>query len=339
MKTINKKHKQTQKQNHSRPQNVLVLGGKGFIGRYAVKHLAQLGANVIIGTRKANVPVNALTKTAAQDQHVCREVALHKLRRVDDLVDVLGDIDVVVNTVGILRERWSESYDHVHHQAVKLLAEGCAERGIRFVHISALGLTNPLKSRFTQSKLLGEKALQQSNANWAIVRPSLVDGQGGFGARWFRRVATWPVQFIPATANGIFAPIDADDLGEAIARVALLQEPERINSDKVYELGGSEYLNFKEYLNLLRPNNLAGAVYLPVYSFIARALAHVCDVLHITPYSFGHYELLKYGSAPTKNKLATVLGRKPRLVRPHNQEKPYPEVVNIANVNRVRGET
>lgn len=35
-------------------QNVLVLGGRGFIGRYAVKHLRQLGANVIIGTRNTN---------------------------------------------------------------------------------------------------------------------------------------------------------------------------------------------------------------------------------------------------------------------------------------------
>ena len=105
---------------------------------------------------------------------------------------------------------------------MKLLVDGCAQHDVRLVHISALGLSKLLKNRFTRSKLLGEKALLRSEANWAIVRPSLVDGEGGFRASWFRKIASCLIRFIPTVAKGIFAPIDADDLGEAIARIALI---------------------------------------------------------------------------------------------------------------------
>jgi len=176
------------------------------------------------------------------------------------------------------------------------------------VQVSALGLENPVKSRFSTSKLRGEKTLKSSHANWAIVRPSLVDGEGGYGAKWFQRVAKWPIHFIPANAVGLFAPIDADDLGEATAKIGLINKQERDACKRIYELGGGQKMNVIDYLKLLRPNKIPALV-IKVPIVFARLFSHLLDLVHITPYSFGHYEMLKNNNMPTENRLCEILGR------------------------------
>jgi len=294
-------------------QRILVLGGRGFIGSHVAKHLKLLGANVTIATRD----LGALGE--ADNNFDYQQIVFHELRALDDIKKALKNVDVVVNAVGILRERKGETYDQVHHQSVKMIAGACADLDIRFVHISALGLTNPFESRFTRTKLAGETALRESDANWALVRPSLVDGDGGFGASWFRRVAKWPIQFIPASSKGEFSPVNVDDLGEAVARIALRSYAEKIDINRVYELGGDDSVNLKNYLTLLRPYKKP-AVAISIPSFVARLVSHMCDSVHLTPFSFGHYELLKYQNVPNKNRLAEVLGRKPRVIEPNIDE-------------------
>ena len=165
---------------------VLVTGGNGFIGRHIVKHLHRFGASVLVSTSNR--------KTAGRDSHA-RHLALHRVRTPEQWLEHLEGVDIVVNAVGILRERLFESYEQVHHHALDALATACAEKGVTLVHVSILGVDSPARSRFVKSKLRGEEAIKKSTANWFIVRPSLVDGVGGNGAKWFRRVAAWPVHF------------------------------------------------------------------------------------------------------------------------------------------------
>lgn len=316
-------------------QTVLVLGGRGFIGRHAVHYLEKFGANVIIGTRNPET-FNRIDGQNRQPQSD-RKAVLQNWKTTKDLEELLDGIDIVVNTVGILRERWRESYEQVHHHAVKLIAQECAQRDIRIVHISALELHNSLTSGFATSKARGESALRNSGADWALIRPSLVDGQGGFGARWFRYVAQWPVQFTPTNMHGLFSPIDAHDLGEAIARIALASNTDQTQKERVYELGGMESYRLTEYLKLLRPTQMPVARYINVSPLLARLLSHICDALHLTPYSFAHYELLEHGSAPAINRLEPILGRPPRRVRPQTTQQT--SALNESNIINKRSET
>jgi len=283
-------------------QTVLVLGGRGFIGRHVVKHLALLGAKVVVGSRQVGVKQQGGVEV--------RQVVLHKLKTHEQWAKVLVGIDVVINTVGILRQRRGETYESVHHHAIETLAEACAERNLRLVHVSALGLDNPVKSKFSTSKRRGESVLRNSHANWAIVRPSLVDGEGGYGAKWFQCVAKWPIHFVPANAAGLFAPIDADDLGEAIARIGLVGQQEGEPHKRVYELGGNQQIGVIDYLKLLRPSRMkAPALVLKIPVIFARLFSHFFDLIHVTPYSFGHYEMLQNDNTPVNNRLSEVLGR------------------------------
>ena len=287
-------------------QTVLVLGGHGFIGSHIVQHLNSLGARVVIGTRKNNL--------SAEEKHI----ALHKMETLEQWDAALEGIDVVVNAVGILRQRFNETYEKVHHHAIANLAEACANKQHRLVHISALGLNNHAQSRFINSKLQGEIALQNSLANWVIVRPSLVDGSGGFGAKWFRRVAQWPIHVAPDNARGLFAPIHVSDLGEAVAKIALKTLPE--DSNRVYELGGEHKVNMLEHLERLRLSKTK-PFRLTVPAWLARVASHLLDGLHLTPYSFGHYELLKHNNYPANNRLSEVLERPAKVIAYDSHEK------------------
>lgn len=278
-------------------QTVLVIGGRGFIGRHIVDQLAGFGAHVIVGSRSAGL----------QHQTETRRIRLHELQTQEQCEKLLDGVDVVVNAVGILRQRMGETYEQVHHQAVAHLVNACASKSIRFVHVSALGLTNPTKSRFLSSKRLGEIAIQNSQADWSICRPSLVDGDDGYGAKWFRRVARWPIHITPVNAVAKLAPIHVKDLGEAIAKIALKTDVPKTTADRIFELGGEQQMNVLEYLQDLKKGGATLTIKIPAW--IARLTSHALDLLHLTPYSFGHYELLKFDNLPKAQQTTLLLGR------------------------------
>lgn len=277
-------------------QTVLVLGGRGFIGHHVVEQLETLGVNVLIGTRG---------KQGYQEAGTTK-IQLHKNIETKQWLPHLEGVDVVVNTVGIMRQRLGETFEKVHHLAVASLAKACEQKNVRLVHVSALGIEHPVKSRFSSSKLKGENAIKHTQADWYIVKPSLVDGEGGYGARWFRRIAHWPVHIAPAKARGLLTPIDVNDLGEAVARIALRVKPAENGNNRIYELGSKPMCVF-DYLETLNGGNAKFQIRIP--SIIARPISHLFDLLHLTPFSFGHYELLQYDNLPVVDRLPEILGR------------------------------
>lgn len=279
---------------------ILVLGGSGFIGRHVVKALSQRGHRVTLGTRRPR----ALHPCPAREAHF------------EDLVEpcawerLLAGADAVVNAVGILRERRRETYERVHHLAAGALARACARRRIRLIHVSALGLHAEARSRFITSKLAGERAIAASGVDYCLVRPSLLDGEGGFGARWLRWLAGWPVHLVPADAAGRIAALDVRDLGEAIANLC-----ERPALPREAEVGGTTTYTMAEYLDALRATkDLKPAATINLPGWLARAASHVCDLLRFSPFSFGHWELMRRDNVPRSNALPHLLGRAPTPV-------------------------
>ncbi len=290
------------------PAPVLVLGGAGFIGRHVVQALAARGRHVIVGTRHPR------RRQHDNPAFAYREVHLDRLLDANAWDDALRGCGAVVNCVGILRERGRETYRRVHHESPAALAQACASRGLRLVHVSALGLGADVRSGFLRSKRDGEAALRSSGADWHLVRPSLLEGDGGFGARWIRRVARWPVHPLPRAACGRIAVLDVRDLGEAIAHLALDDAPQGVVV-REHDLGGLQLRTLAEHLVAMRALHSARpALRLPIPDAFARIAAHVCDLLHLTPFSYGHWELLQRDNCPQHNRLQALLGRAPRAV-------------------------
>jgi NADH dehydrogenase len=198
----------------------------------------------------------------------------------------------------------------VQYLAPSALAEACARRGVRLVHVSALGLRAEARSYFLRSKHFAERKIAASGADYSIVRPALLDGDGGYGARWLRRVAGWAVHPYPADAKGLLAPLDVRDLGEALAVLCEC----RGERWREVELGGGARRTLAEHLDALRDAPGRLALRLPIPALLARIASHLCDLLHVTPFSYGYLELLRRDNAPRVNALPALLGRAPRPV-------------------------
>ena len=292
--------------NEAEPR-VLVLGGTGFIGRHVVAALRERGCRVTIGTRHPRRHAGDPSGTGIE----FRAARMERLLHADDWAALLRDHDVAINCVGILRPRPGESWDRVHHLGPAALARACAARGLRLVHVSALGLDAPVRSGFLHSKRDGERAVRAAGGDWHIVRPSLLDGEGGFGARWIRRVARWPLHPLPRGANGRLAVLDVRDLGEAIARLAL----DGSGTAREHDLGGTVSRTLGAHLAAMRAlHSPTPARVLPLPDWLTRGVAHLCDLLHWTPLSYGHWELLRRDNCPRSNALPALLGRAPRAV-------------------------
>lgn len=277
---------------------VLVLGGRGFIGRHAVAALQAAGHEVSIGSRRHRPGL--------------RVARLERFERVDDVLPLLEGMDAVLNCVGILRERWrGENYAAVHLRAPALLARACAQRGLRFVHVSALGLKHPHRSGFLRSKLAGEQAIVAAGGDFRIVRPSLLDGRGGFGALWLRAFAKLPLHPYAGAARGRIAALDVGELGEALATLCArgIQANAPV-SERCFELGGLQAFALPDYLDALRGATPWARLRIP--DWLCRLAARACDVLHFSPFSFGHWELLQHDNLPQPNRLPELLGRAPR---------------------------
>ena len=270
--------------------HVLVLGGNGFIGSAVVNELRRSGLEVLVGTRAKGrclrVGERRISFHAADDQ---------------DWDQAIKGCQIVINTVGILRQRWKESYEQVHHEAVAKLADACAKKNVRLVHISVLGLQYDVRSRFLLSKARGEQALLNSGADWVIVRPSLLEGKDGFGARWFRRIANWPIHMTPADAKGRIAPLHVRELARLVCRIAYKEGRTRI-----YELGGDRQFSFEDYLSHLARSKPLLRIKVP--GIVVRLLSHLLDLLHLTPLSYGHYELMRNDNLPTNTSAPARVG-------------------------------
>lgn len=265
--------------------NVLVLGGKGFIGRHIVSLLEKNGAKVLVGTR-------AITGSLNPNE---RRVRFHEIPFSKGWMDSLVGVDVVVNAVGILRERKGESYEAVHHLAVKNLAEVCAALRIKLIHISALGLDNDLTDAFAITKKRGEQALIGSPADWHIIRASLVEGDGAYGGSWFKKVARWPVHFLPEK-YGRISPVHVNILAERVLFIASEEKPVISPEQRIHEVtNGINYL-LPDYFVALNNGIKKPQIFIP--DWLVQIVARLCDKFGVTPLTYGHYELLKYDNCP-----------------------------------------
>lgn len=302
---------------------VLVLGGTGFVGRHAAAALRARGHAVVIGTRH---PRRALAKLPPAlrlifQESDLREAHLESLTTRYVWQPLLRDIDVVLNSVGILRERGGETYDRVHNMAPAALARACERPGLRLIHVSMLGLRRESRSRLLRSRLAGERGIAATGADYSIVRPSLLAGEGGFGADWLARLALWPVHPLPADAAGRFAALQVEDLAEALAALC---EISGATAPREIELGGTAPRTLAGHLAALRAlEQVRPALALPIPAALMRLACEICDLLYATPLTTGLLDLLRHDSLPRENLLQALIrrapapvGRTPRAPRP-----------------------
>ena len=221
-----------------------IFGAGGFLGRYIMRQLTKLGYRVKVATR------NPYLKQYLKPLGNPGQIELFKTNIFDgeDVKQVLKNCDLVINLVGILYETRKQKFNQIHAQFPNLLSELCNELGVKkLVHISALGVKENHSSQYMQSKLQGEKNIQNTFKQSVILRPSVIFGPED---KFFNTFATI-AQFSPALplvggGNTVFEPIYVGDVAEAIVKSLELNNP----NPSIYELGGENY-SFKELMQIL----------------------------------------------------------------------------------------
>lgn len=218
---------------------VTVIGGGGFVGRYAVRALLAVGARVRIAQRDPRQAFFLRTQGGlGQTQFVAADVT-----RADTVARAVADADAVVNLVGVL----AGDFQRFHVDGARTVAQAATQAAVpTLVHLSAIGADAASASAYGRSKGEGEAAVRHAFPAAAILRPSVVFGrEDAFLNRFARMIAASPV--VPVLRAPVrFQPVFAGDVGEAIAAAAAGG-----HGGRIFELGGPDRLSMRELLQYL----------------------------------------------------------------------------------------
>jgi NADH dehydrogenase len=182
--------------------NVAVTGASGFVGRELMRQLSGVRA----------------------------------VKRNESLVEAFAGADAVVHLVGIIHERGTNTFQHVHVELTHAVLEAAKATGVRrYLHMSALGTRPGARSQYHRTKWAAEELVRQSGLAWTIFRPSVIYGQEDKSvnvlATTLRRL---PFAVVLGDGTGKIQPISVENVARAV--VSALANDASIG--KTYDLCG-----------------------------------------------------------------------------------------------------
>lgn len=219
-------------------KTIAVLGGAGFVGSCLVTKLDAAGYQVKVIARRRESAKHLILLPNVQ-------VIECNIANTYGLKDAFKGCDAVINLIGILHESGKQTFEAVHHQLPRRLAQLCDELGIhRLLHMSALQASNHAPSHYLRSKAAGEAAVGEFNKKLAITifRPSVIFGCGDRFINLFANLIKLSPVIPLAMPNAKFQPIWVEDV--AAAFVNALENTATYG--KIYELGGPQIYTLRE---------------------------------------------------------------------------------------------
>ena len=223
--------------------NILVLGGSGFVGRSVCDKLVErsngAGGRITVPSRQParakHIQMLPTMQLVAADVHDPAQ-----LRR------LVQGADAVINLVAILHGS-EAAFERAHVALPRTLVAACAAAGVqRVIHVSALGVSEPgtpaAPSLYLRSKTAGEAVLRAAPLDLTVLRPSVIFGEHDRFLNLFATLqSVFP--FMPlAGARSRFQPVWVQDVAQAI--VACLDMPSTIG--QTYECAGPQVLTLQQ---------------------------------------------------------------------------------------------
>ena len=267
---------------------VTIFGGAGFVGRHLVGRLARRGWTVRIACRD---PEGAKFLRPLGDVAQITPVAAN-LRNAASVAAAVAGADAVINQAGVLYEKGRQTFEAVHIDGARHVAEAAAEAGARhLLHVSAIGADVDAESDYARSKGFGEQAVREAFPGAVILRPSIVVGpEDGFFNLFAVLARLSPVLPLIGGGRTRFQPIYVGDLAEAAVRA--LTDPAA--AGRTYELGGPRVYSFKELMELLLAEVGRRRLLVPVPFTLAEFEATFLELLPVPPLTRDQVTMLKH---------------------------------------------
>lgn len=223
--------------------DVLVLGGSGFVGRAVCERLVERSGG---GSARVVVPTRHLARARHIQFLPTVETVEADLHDDAQLARLVGGRDAVINLVARLHGSDAQ-FEQLHVELPRRLARCCEAAGVRrVIHISALGADAAAPSRYLRSKAAGEEALRSAALALTVLRPSTIFGEHDHFLNLFATLQRlFPVMPL-AGAHARFQPVWVEDVAAAI--VACLDRPQTVG--QVIECTGPQEYTLGELVQL-----------------------------------------------------------------------------------------
>ncbi|WP_205619071.1 complex I NDUFA9 subunit family protein [Halomonas halocynthiae] len=247
----------------------LVFGGSGFLGSAIVRELVETGRKVRLAARHPVMP-----DWAEPDDPV--ELIRADIRSDDDITAALKGADTVINTVSLYTERRGLSFDDIHVQAARRLAQSARDTGIkRFIHISGIGADSHSTSAYVRARAHGEDAVLDVLPRAIIVRSSVLFGPDDALLSQLAKLTRLPLIPLFGSGQTRMEPLHVRDLARAIT--CLTGEP--ASPRRLFELGGPDIMSYRDILRLVMAHLGRDRPLVPVPFFLWRVIARLLAVL------------------------------------------------------------
>lgn len=211
--------------------NIFLAGATGYLGRHIASELQNQGYPTKIVVRNRD-------KVPYDFQYF--ETTVAEVTKPETLVGIMKEVDTVISTVGITRQKDGLSYMDVDYQANLNLLKEAQKSGVqKFIYVSAFKADMLTKLKMCYAKERFVEELQNSNLDYCIVRPN-----GFFSdTTEFLKMAKKGKAELFGDGSFKMNPIHGSDLAEVC--VSAIGTP-----DKVIEVGGPEVYTHKEIVEL-----------------------------------------------------------------------------------------
>ncbi|WP_428672240.1 SDR family oxidoreductase [Roseibium sp.] len=191
-----------------------VLGAYGFIGAACVRALREAGYRVTCIGRSLECGRKAFPDLDWVQRDFADTLA-------GDWKSLLGGMDVVVNASGALQDGARDNLAAIHETAVKRICEALEGTQVRFVQISAAGVSEDAPTNFFRTKARGDATIMASRTDWIILRPVLVLGADAYGGTALLRAgAAMPFAGLELFGNARIQTVHVDDVARAVVQAA-----------------------------------------------------------------------------------------------------------------------
>ena len=238
-------------------ENILVVGGSGFVGRHLVAALAARGARVTVPTR---------SRERAKHLILLPTVDVVEVERLDahSLADLAAGRDAVVNLAGVLNSprarpgeegpnHYGPAFAQTHVELAQAVIAACRQAGVkRLLHMSALGADSKGPSEYLRSKGIGEQAvLAADDLEASVFRPSVIFGPEDRFLNLFARLATFFWVLAVGSPDARFQPVFVGDVVRAF--LAALDDRAHLDgtTGKRYDLCGPKEYTLRELVELV----------------------------------------------------------------------------------------
>ena len=210
---------------------ILLAGATGYLGRFITEELVEKGYDVKIVVRnKEKIDLEAQNLTILEAQ----------VTQPETLKEICKNIDVVISTVGITKQKDGLTYMDVDFQSNVNLIDEAKKRGVKkFIYISVLNGEKLRHLKICEAKEKLGDYLKSSGMDYCIIRPN------GFFSdmKDFLKMAKTGKVYLFGDGKLKLNPIHGKDLANEVVN-AIRQDKKEIN------IGGPDLLSQNEIAEL-----------------------------------------------------------------------------------------